>query len=191
MFFQKLDSKCSFQLSVTGHTLLKHVASRITLKNFLLVALQHVLRRSSRSDWKTHVQSVAWKAHAVSSKPNFDSKAMFGFVRQLSKKSSRVPKAIQLTNGMMAQNHAQIANRWQSHFSNLFLGKPTSWQELQDAQERFHQSLPLIDKMCLLITLLQMISLPKLSKPTSVGRLSVSTHSLQTCSSCFQIKLPI
>jgi hypothetical protein len=47
---------------------------------------------------------------------------------------------------MMAQNHAQIANRWQSHFSNLFLGKPTSWQELQDAQERFHQSLPLIDK---------------------------------------------
>jgi hypothetical protein len=154
------------------------------------VALQHVLRRSSRSDWKTHVQSVAWKAHAVSSKPNFDSKAMFGFVKQLSKKSSRVPKAIQLTNGMMAQNHAQIANRWQSHFSNLFLGKPTSWQELQDAQERFHQSLPPTDNNVFVDHPFTDEFIEKSSKPTNVGRLLVLTLSRQTCSNCFQNKLP-
>jgi len=107
-----------------------------------LRALQLKLRACSRNDWKAHVESVAWKAFAASVKPYFDSKSLFGFVKQMSKTSTRVPKAIQMSNGIMAQSHNQIASKWQQHFAELFLGKQTSWEELAHAQTDLHNRFP-------------------------------------------------
>ena len=138
----KYKSVPCFSLHRTCSTSLGNIGTTIVILNFVLIVLQHKLRICSRNDWKAHVEAVAWKAFAASIKPRFDSKALFGFVKQMSKKSTRIPKAIQMSNGIMAQSHSQIASKWQQHFADLFLGKQTSWQELADAQSDLHMRLP-------------------------------------------------
>jgi len=102
----------------------------ITTKSIYLHAVGYHVKVCSRNDYKTHVENVAWKAQAASAKPYHDSKTLFACAKQLSKKSTRVPKSIKTSSGRMAQNRAEIATRWSEHFCNLFLGKQSSWDEV-------------------------------------------------------------
>jgi len=92
------------------------------------------------------VESVALRAHNAVSKPQRDSKTLFACVKQISKKSSKVPKSIKKSCGVVAQNRAEIAHRWSEHFCELYLGEQTTWQHLCDARDSRPFQFPHLDR---------------------------------------------
>jgi len=126
------------------NTLMQHTRS-ICTKRVVLSAFRHNIKWASINDWSDFATSTAIQADRAASKPNHDSKLLFGLTTKLSKKSKRVPKALKRMNGEMATDLSQVAHRWSQYFQNLFLGRQSNWEDLYSAYVKFSDKFPSID----------------------------------------------
>jgi len=128
--------------SITSVT---HYSHMLYTKRVVLSAFNHNIKWLSLNDWTQFATSTAIQADKAASKPNHDSKLLFNLTTKLSKKSKRVPKALKKSNGEMATDLSQVAQRWSKYFQNLFLGKQSSWDDLYSAYCQFSSKFPSLD----------------------------------------------